>query len=59
MQVGKISGTVKKGFVGRVRQLVVLCNVNTTKYYFGGLVSGHFIKVVLMTGWIVCQCLSS
>ena len=45
-------------FVGRVRQMVVLCRVNTTKYYLGGLVSGRYggvvvIEVVFKTGSIV------
>ena len=53
--MGKIFGTVKKGFVGLVRQLVVLSNVNATKYYFGRLVSGRFIEVVFMTGSTLCR----
>ena len=28
--------------VGRVRQVVVLCRVNNTKYYLGGLVTGRY-----------------
>ena len=35
--------------VSRVRQVVVLCSVNTTKYYLGGLVSGRFEEVVFNT----------
>ena len=34
--------------VGCVRQMVVLCNVNITKYYLGGLVSGHYGEVVVL-----------
>ena len=51
--MGKIFGTVKSG---HARQVVVLCTVNTTKYYLGGLVSGRyeevsgFIEVVFKTG---------
>ena len=41
--------------IGRVRQVVFLCSVNTTKYYLSGLVSGHYegvrsIEVVFKTG---------
>ena len=36
--------------VGRVRQVVVLCNVNTTKYYLGRLLSGRYGEVVFKTG---------
>ena len=36
--------------VGRVKQLVVLCSVNTTKYYLGGLVSGCYEEVVVYKG---------
>ena len=39
--------------IGRVRQVIVLCSVNTTKYYLGRLVTGHYegvrsIEVVLV-----------
>ena len=34
--------------VGCVRQVVVLCSVNTTKYYLDELVSGHYGEVVIL-----------
>ena len=34
--------------VGLVRQVVILCSVNTTKYYLGGLVSGRYGEVVVL-----------
>ena len=42
--------------VGHIRQVVILCSVNTTKYYLDRLVSGSygevvvFIEVVFKTG---------
>ena len=33
--------------------MVVLCSVNTTKYYLGELMSGHFTEVVFKTGLAV------
>ena len=33
---------------GPVRQVVVLCSVNTTRYYLGGLVSGRYGEVVVL-----------
>ena len=44
IQVGKIFGTV----VGRVRQVVIICSANTTKYYLGGLMSGSYGEVVVL-----------
>ena len=38
----------QKVVIGRVRQVVALYSVNTTKYYLGGLVSGHHGKVVIL-----------
>ena len=40
-----------KVVVGRVRQVVILCSVNTTKYYLGGLVSGCYGEVVVLQRW--------
>ena len=34
--------------VGRITQVVVLCSVNTTKYYLGRLVSGRYEEVVVL-----------
>ena len=36
--------------VGHVRQVVILCSVNATKYYLAGLVSGCSGEVVFKTG---------
>ena len=41
--------------VGRIRQVVALCSVNSIKYYLGGLVYGRFgevavLKVIFKTG---------
>ena len=44
----KIFGAVKKVVVGRVRQVVVLYSVNTSKYYLGELVSGCYGEVVVL-----------
>ena len=38
----------QKVAVGRVRQVVVLCSVNTAKYYLGRLVSGCYGEVVVL-----------
>ena len=38
----------QKVVTGRVRQVVILCSVNTTKYYLGGLVSGRYGEVVVL-----------
>ena len=49
--------------VGRVRLVVILCSVNTTKYYLGEFVSGRyevgrFIEMVFKTGsTIYCESL--
>ena len=37
----------QKVVVGRVRQVVILCSVNSIKYYLGGLVSGPYGEVVV------------
>ena len=34
--------------VGRVRQVVVLCSVNSVKYYLDGFVSGCYGQVVVL-----------
>ena len=38
----------QKVVVGCVRQVVVLCSVNVTKYYLGGLVSSRYGEVVVL-----------
>ena len=38
----------QKMVVGCVRQVVVLCSVNTTKYYLGKLVGGCYGEVVVL-----------
>ena len=37
-----------KVVISRIRQVVVLCSVNTTKYYLGRLVSGCYGEVVVL-----------
>ena len=37
----------QKVVVGRVRQVVILCSVNTTKYYLGRCVSSRYGEVVI------------
>ena len=41
--------------VGRFRQVVVLCIVNTTKYYLSRLVSGRYGKLVVLWRWFLRQ----
>ena len=38
----------QKVIVGHIWQVVILCSVNTTKHYLGGLVSGHYGEVVVL-----------
>ena len=38
----------QKVVIGRVRQVVILCSVNTTKYYLGRLVSSCYGEVVIL-----------
>ena len=38
----------QKVVAGRVRQVVVLRSVNTTKYYLGGLKSGRYGELVVL-----------
>ena len=38
----------QKVIVGHIWQVVILCSVNTTKHYLGGLVSGHYGEVVIL-----------
>ena len=38
----------QKVVVGPIRQVVVLCSVNTAKYYLDGLVSGRYGEVVVL-----------
>ena len=45
----------QKVVVGCIRQVVILCSVNTTKYYLGRLVSGHYGEVVISQGWSLRQ----
>ena len=34
--------------ISRIRQVVVLCSVNTTKYYLGRVMSGYYGEVVIL-----------
>ena len=38
----------QKVVVGRIRQVAVLCSVNTKKHYLGGLVSGRYGEVIIL-----------
>ena len=38
----------QKVVVGCVRQVVILCSVNITKYYLGRLVSSRYREVVVL-----------
>ena len=55
IQVEKISWNYYKVIVGCVRQVVVLCSVNTTKYYWGRLVSARYGEVVVLQRWSLRQ----
>ena len=46
---------LEKVVIDRVRQVVILCSVNTAKYYLGGLASSCYGEVVVLERWSLRQ----